>query len=469
MGVSVNNILDIGLLANGKFPDLFWELDLTGSEIKILRYVFNNCLRLYKDLKYFPKGSDGSPRFWRGKERMADDCKVSYPTFRNSIRHLSELGLVTSMDAEEDMEELYCVGLSSKFLDVFKDFIQTEKNFRSHSLNSLISLFYDSLTLEILNNQKDLNKLPLLFTKVNNKPCRTQGLCTSSEASSNDENNENSVYEEQTQKETKIVRKAIKVKRTPIMTLPESIRLQSAQQKLKLLQNIRTPYENKVLGVCEYYEYKCRQAIHSTGFKALGKDFRNHKNWKFFVRIYNMCQENNWDFRIYVDAQFDRVKYWQRKQLYPYANQFTSEGAIKYYHNYVKDYKERHSVTGEIVVKTEKAKSVSQQVIDDIVKDCDGIAEYIKKAKKRRVNKDLTPEQIKILYLSDHWMGLSVSYLSSIPWFLSYLEQFPEETFLVDLKQEIQSIKKSSKLFNLTVDIVNRVEKQMGIPETMCL
>ena len=253
------------------------------------------------------------------------------------------------------------------------------------------------------------------------------------------------------------------------MVLPESIRLQSVQQKLKLLQNVRTPYEKKVLEVCEYYEYKCRQAIHSTGFKALGKDFRNHKNWKFFVKIYEMCKDNNWDFRVYIDAQFDRVRYWSHNQLYPYANQFTSEGAVKYYHNYVKDYKEKHSVTGEITVKSEKVKSVNQQIIDDVIKDCEGIAEYIEKAKKRRANKDLSPEQIKILYLSDHWMGLSVSYLTSIPWFLSYLEQFPEETFLIELKQEIQAIKNSNKLYNLTVDIVRKVESQMGIPETMCL
>ena len=74
-----------------------------------------------------------------------------------------------------------------------------------------------------------------------------------------------------------------------------------------------------------------------------------------------------------------------------------------------------------------------------------------------------------MLYLSDHWISLSVSYLASIPWFLAYLEQFPEETFLVDLKQEIQAIRHNKKLFNLTSDIVSKVESQMGIPATMCL
>lgn len=459
MSISVNSILDAGLLVHGKLPDIYWELSLTGSEMKILRYVYNNCLRLYKNLKFFPRGKDGSPRFWRGKERMADDCGLSYTGFRNNVRHLFELGLVTSMEGETE-EELYCIGLSSNFLDNYTASNQTVKNLRLHSLKDLISLIYDSTTLEILENIKTLDKFPLITNVI--KLTESQGIESSSETMKTS-------VDKQSQKKTKITRKPIIVGRTPIMILPESVRLQSAQQKLKLLQNVRTPYEKKILEIADYYEFKCRQAIHSTGFKCLGKDFRHHKNWVFLERIYKLCEENNWDYKIYMDAQFDRVKYWQHKQPYPYLNQFNSQNAIKYYENYVKDYKEKHSITGDIKVKSEKVKSVNQQIIDDVIKDCEGISEYIEKARKRRNNRGLSDQQLKMLYLSDHWISLSVSYLASIPWFLAYLEQFPEETFLVDLKQEIQAIRHNKKLFNLTSDIVSKVESQMDIPATMCL
>lgn len=459
MSISVNSILDAGLLVHGKLPDIYWELSLTGSEMKILRYVYNNCLRLYKNLKFFPRGKDGSPRFWRGKERMADDCGLSYTGFRNNVRHLFELGLVTSMEGETE-EELYCIGLSSNFLDSYTASNQTVKNLRLHSLKDLISLIYDNTTLEILENIKNLDKFPLITNVI--KLTESQGIESSSETMKTS-------VDKQLQKKTKITRKPIIVGRTPIMILPESVRLQSAQQKLKLLQNVRTPYEKKILEIADYYEFKCRQAIHSTGFKCLGKDFRHHKNWIFLERIYKLCEENNWDYKIYMDAQFDRVKYWQHKQPYPYLNQFNSQNAIKYYENYVKDYKEKHSITGDIKVKSEKVKSVNQQIIDDVIKDCEGISEYIEKARKRRNNRGLSDQQLKMLYLSDHWISLSVSYLASIPWFLAYLEQFPEETFLVDLKQEIQVIRHNKKLFNLTSDIVSKVESQMDIPATMCL
>lgn len=459
MSISVNSILDAGLLVHGKLPDIYWELDLTGSEMKVLRYVYNNCLRLYKNVKIFPRGKDGSPRFWRGKERMADDCGLSYTGFRNTVKHLFEKGLVTSMDGETE-ETLYCVGLSSTFLDNYTVSNQTVKNLRLHSLKDLISLIYDLTTLEIVENIKDLDKFPLITNVI--KLTESQGIECFSETEENCDDN-------QTHKKTKITRKPIIVGRTPIMILPESIRLQSAQQKLKLLQNVRTPYEKKVLEIASYYEFKCRQVIHSTGFKCLGKDFRNHKNWKFLERIYNLCKDRDWDYKIYVDAQFDRVKYWQHGQLYPYLNQFASQGAIKYYDNYIRDYKEKHSITGDMKVKSEKVKSVNQQIIDEVIKDCEGMLEYIEKAKKRRNNRGLSDQQLKILYLSDHWMGLSVSYLASIPWFMTYLEQFPEETFLIELKQEIQSVKSNKKLLQLTIDIVGKVEHQMGIPETLVL
>lgn len=460
MSISVNSILDAGLIVHGKFPDIYWELNLTGSEIKVLRYIYNNCLRLYKNLKFFPRGNDGSPRYWRGKERMAEDCGLSYTGFRNTVSHLYELGLVTSMKGEKSEEELYCIGLSSDFLDNFTSKNQTVNNLRLNSLKDLISLIYDKITLEIVENIQEIDKFPLITNVI--KLTESQGIVSPSET-------EKSSQSVQTQKKIKITRKPIVVGRTPIMILPESIRIQSAKQKLKLLQNVRTPYEKKILEIADYYEYKCRQAIHSTGFKCLGKDFRHHKNWIFLERIYELCSENDWDYRIYIDSQFDRVKYWQRKQLYPYLNQFNSQNAINYYKKYVKDYQEQNSITGNVKVKAHKVKSVNQQIIDDVIKDCENISDYIESAKKRRANKGLTDQQIKMLYLSDHWMGLSIPYLSVIPWFLTYLNQFPEETFIADFKSEIQAVRSSKKLFEITSDIVKKVEMQMGVPETMCL
>ena len=478
MGVSVHNILDAGLLSNGKFPDIYWDLDLTCSELKIVRYVYNNCLRLYKDVKIFPRGKDGSPRFWRGKERMADDCGLSYPTFRNSVRHLAEMGVVTSMDYVEDSENIYCIGLCSDFLNCDASY-GTENNFRSHSLKKLLNLIYNNLTVELIIKQLTVYKMPSYLLRKY-ELCEPLELQDSSNLQHKYENNSDSPLEKSDSPLEKsdspleinripiqVKRIPIQVKRIPVLQIPAQARIESARQKLKMLQNVRTPFERSVLQVVEYYEYKCRQAICSSGFKALGKDFRNHKHWKFFVNLYKLCNENGWDYKIYIDAQFDRVKYWKRKQLYPYANQFTSEGAINYFHKYVNDYKEKYSVTGDTAVKTSKIKSINHQIIDDVIKDCEGISDYITKAGKRRVNRDLTPEQLKILYLSDHWMCLSSYYLASIPWFITYLSQFPDETIVNDVRNEVEILHKSTKMMSLIQNIVSNVESQMNIPHTL--
>lgn len=460
MNISVNNMLDAGTLVHGKLPDIYWELELSGTEIKVLRYVYNHCLRLYNTLKIFPRGNDGSPRFWRGKERMAEDCGLSYPTFRKNVRHLYELGLVTSMD-DEAGEGLYCIGLSTDFLNTYTA-NQTVKSFRLHNLLDLIAYIYDNTTVEILNLQE---KLPSITNVIELTGTRVVG-----DFSGNGENSHSK------QATGKLVRTPIKVSREPIMVgrhpifiTPEVTREQSLKERLKMLKGVRTPYERKILKIAEYYEYKCRQAIHSTGFKCLGKDFRNHKNWVFLERIYNLCQENNWDYQIYIDAQFDRVKYYPRKQPYPYLNQFNSEGAIKYYHNYMKDVSEKLSVDGDAKVKADKMRSVNQQIIEDVIKDCEGVSDYIERAAKRRANKGLTEQQLKMLYLSEHWMGLSISYLAVIPWFMTYLEQFPNEQYVIDLRDEIQAVRSNRKLLELTTEIVGKVEKQMEIPETLCL
>ena len=108
-------------------------------------------------------------------------------------------------------------------------------------------------------------------------------------------------------------------------------------------------------------------------------------------------------------------------------------------------------------------------IIDAVIKDCEGITQYIDSAKKRKANKDLTEEQLKILYIADHWMSLSPYYLSAIPWFILHLNSFPEEIIVTNLKQEIQSIQKSKTLAKTTKEIIDKVEIQMGVPKTLTL
>lgn len=459
MIISVNDMLSAGIATSCKLPDIYWEFDLTGSEMKVLRYVFNHCIRLYKFVKVFPRGEDGSPRFWRGKEKMAEDCNLSPSGFRSTVRHLSEMGFVTSMDGEANDDCIHCIGLSTEFLDKLLSQNQNVNYLRSHNLKRLkdiIVLLYDKITVYKEEKEEKEQEEKNLSTNVL-KLVRTRDKDDSIEQEHNDDLSKNSM----------IVRTPIRINRTKLTNYSFSNMLAQAKNKLKSLQNVKTAYDREVIKIADYYDYKCRSVLYSTGFRCLSKDFRNHKNWKFLERIYELCKNKGWDYRIYIDSQFDRCKYWNRKQKYPYLNQFNSENAIKYYTKYVKDYEESSSVTKSVKIKPQKIKSVNDKIIGEIMKDCESISDYILKAKTKKVNEGLSDQQIKMIYISDHWMNLSASYLSTIPWFIRYLSYMPEEKIITELKSEIESIQSSKKMSEVTSNIVTSIEEKMSIPETL--
>lgn len=477
MIISVNDMLAAGIATSCKLPDIYWEFDLTGSEMKVLRYVFNHCIRLYKCVKVFPRGEDGSPRFWRGKEKMAEDCSLSTSGFRSTVRHLSEMGFVTSMDGEANDDCIHCIGLSTEFLDKLLSQNQNVNNLRSHnlkrlkSLKDIIVLLYDKITVykeekeekeeKEQEEEKNLSTNVLKLVRTRDKDDSIEQNKDDSTATDTEQNHNNNLSKTNT-----IVRTPIKANRTKMVNYSFSNMLAHAKNKLKSLQNVKTAYDREVIKIADYYDYKCRSVLYSTGFRCLSKDFRNHKNWKFLERIYELCKSKGWDYRIYIDSQFDRCKYWNRKQKYPYLNQFNSENAIKYYTKYVKDYEESSSVTKSVKVKPQKIKAVNDKIIGDVVKDCESISNYILKAKTRKVNEGLSDQQIKMIYISDHWLNLSASYLSTIPWFIRYLSYMPEEKLITELKSDIESIQSSKKMTELTSNIVKSIEEKMGIPKT---
>lgn len=479
MVVCVDTILDCATMASGKLPDIYWELPLTGSELKVLKYVFENCFRLYTEYKWFPKGMDGSPRFWRSKEKMADDCGVSYPTFRNSIRKLHSLGLTTSMDADTGDNEPFCVGLSCEFL--FS--LLTENNFRLHTLySSVLDILYNKHTVSIIREKEEL-KFFLLRKKKASPASSTAGeIYGEAEQVNTQKNQEQYTHflsgKEATEqcsptenKKKHVKRKPIKIERYPINhTIPSVMKQQTLQQKLKLLKHVLTPKEKHIHQIAQYYEYRCRVAMNINAYISLPKTNKKRYdlNWKYYTKIYELLEENDWDYKVYIDSQFDRVKYWEHDQVYPYLNQMFSENAIKCYNNYVKNIKESSSITGRIEAKGDEVKTTRGFIIDRVTEDCEKISDNIERMSKRRNYKDLSKIELKLLYISDHWMGMSPYYLSCIPWFGQYLSTFPQDEPLVKhLVDDINKVSKSNAMLLQTKEIVEQVETQLNVPTEM--
>lgn len=486
MTVTVKDILDIGLLANGKLPDIYWDFDLSGAELKVLRYVYSNCLRLYYTLRIHPKGKDGSPRFWRGKERMANECHLSYPTFRKTVRNLYKAGILTSMDGIEDEDEVHCIGLKADFLN---NALHTLKRTSLNPKKELLGILYDDTTIDLmsinlgtkLDNDEAINKLIKRVKnkeKSNNSSEYTEN--TNVKAKKSEVKVKTKKFNVKVKKSTTVTKSKVSrvpiIKRTSVIVTRVSVlkeenkpkkkfNLELYQAKRKELECVHTPKDNKILQVAKYYEYKARNAIGSSGFRVLGKNYKEHKNWKFLERIYNLCKENHWDYKVYIDAQFDRVQYYTRKQAYPYLNQFFSEGAINAFHRYVKDYQERFSTTGKAKVKTEKVQSFKEQAADKIVKDCYNILDFMEHAYKAPATKGCSPVEAKILFFDRHWSILSPFYAAAFPWFIGYLDHISTmEPAIVEYKKKVQALQKSKKTVETLTKLVKEAESQLGVP-----
>ena len=279
------------------------------------------------------------------------------------------------------------------------------------------------------------------------------------------------------------LRAALVVIRAKILVLRTTIDIE-AQRKFanmtkseKLLEKAKefrdknfvlSPTEKKVMEVAHYYEYKCRKATGVTGWRCLGKNFRQHRNWKFLNRIYEMCEREGWDYKVYIDAQFDRASYWKHSSgiKYPFLNQFFSDKAVSYYKNYVKFCQEKYSPEGNAPVKGSVPQSYIQDIADTIVKDCDNYLCFMKYAHKRKYIQDMTPEQIKFSYILDHVMTVSPYYWASLPWSIPYLKGF-DNPMVKEVIEKVEAYQKSKAIMSVIHRVIAEVEKTLGIVPTV--
>ena len=497
-------VLDAAALASNQMPDVFWDLDINGKELKILKFVWGHIIRLYQRKTNVPAGDDGTPRFWKGKEKMADACKVSYPTFRQAVRKLHKLGVLTSMDSTSVLDNLnHCIGFQTTFFESLgitfdPELDRDSSEYQEHLVTNVIPYLYEKAT--VANISTTVRKMISLeedvagYEALTNPP-PNEFLYWKKE---NDENGNEVIVPiygfKKRPKGYKLVKlsdgayicinpkirqSAIKIERTPqvvehrepnheITRKTKSERLLESIKKYRETHFILSPLEEKIMEVAHYYEYKCRVCTGTTGWRCVGKNFREHRNWKYLIRIYNLCDENKWDYKKYIDSQFDRASYWNHKdgKKYPYLNQFFSEGAIKYYHSYIKDCKEKYSPTGKAKVKTSVPQSYVQDVADSIVKDCGNYLDYLKFQKKRKSQRGFTPEQIKLTYVLDHVMSLSPYYWASLDWSVSYLKSF-ENPMVQEVIDKVVQYQKSKAMMSVIAKVVTEVEKHFGIVPTV--
>jgi hypothetical protein len=263
------------------------------------------------------------------------------------------------------------------------------------------------------------------------------------------------------------------IKRVPIKRVPIKLdKTPSYEEKLRELGGF-TFTEKAIVSVSRHYEMLVSRFNHTSGYRSLPrKNPQQHKNWKPFLKLYNLCNEKGWDINLYLDAQFDRAKKWWKdsKIKFPLPSMLCSEKSQKYFVSYLEDRQEKyqHDVTGKNVLKGQRTVSMKQKLIEDVVQSAKYLSMYI-----RDDDDAAEREKDKALRLFHSWEGYSSAYLYSVPWFREYLKELekaqPENKRVKETLEAFHMIDRSKKLKELIDKTVEMAERQFGIPGNMAI
>lgn len=386
--------------------------NLTGSDLKVLYYLSDVYAKLME--KKYPglKTVDGWPVITTIKDVLCDKCGVSVVTLRKSLRKLAESKVVALIP--NCLGHITGVAVNSEVLKCVPS--MTESN--------------DFVCMELLQeiacvtNQMKITRVPIILTRVPIVLTRTPIILT----------------------------------RVPIVFSYKKDKM-LWKSKFKLENNQDNIIDSKVSSVAEYYSFLARKRIKSTGYRALPlKNIRSHKNWIHFFRVYKLCQNKGWDYKLYLEAQFDRVRHWSHKTKIPFPNQLWGEGAVNYYLSYTK---ERTQLFMELQTggkaKAEERVTVKQEVIEAICTDCERIKQYLNRMKVQTKNCEVSDFELKKNYITVLGASLSVYYIAATT-------ELAEKIYTEEMNEDIKEIRKNKTLLKLVKEIIEKAEEEYGIP-----
>ncbi len=272
-------------------------------------------------------------------------------------------------------------------------------------------------------------------------------------------------------KELSVVEKKVKrvsVKRVPIK-FPKTLALEA---KLRELGG-HTYSEKAIFAISRHYDMLAREFNHLAGYRSLPKkEQQEHKNWKQFVKIHDLCKSRAWDVNLYLDAQFERAKkYWKNNKIkYPLPNMLCSEKSKLYFERYLEDRREKYAqdVGNKQTEKGRKTVTIKQKLIQDVVRSAEYLSMYIREDMDEQGR-----EEDKAVRIYHAWESYSPAYLWSIDWFREFIADLstvqPDNPKVQEILAEFDLINRSKSLQEVVVKAVSMSEKQFKIPKNIAI
>lgn len=240
-----------------------------------------------------------------------------------------------------------------------------------------------------------------------------------------------------------------------------------SQLEMDCVDNFVPYYENLICKLTGKVEYKL---LSDSKYK------KSSKLWTPLFKIYMLCRDNNWDWRIYLESQFYSFQYWENKGnfLYPPPNMLYTERAKISFENYLYDKEVSYQNEGwDVTAKSQNIGTYAEEVEKSLRCSYNLLKDYIKLTLKRSKlfrNIDTTRDDIDRLYFTKavelKWDSLCVEFWSIVPGMIEFTDEiygsFESIDKQIDLMKSIISDVKKSDIIR---DCWSILSEENNIPE----
>ncbi len=231
--------------------------------------------------------------------------------------------------------------------------------------------------------------------------------------------------------------------------------------------------DEEIIGLSKHYNMLAREFVGRGGYYSLSiKNPKEHKNWKFFLKLSQICEENNWNPKQYLDVQFDKAKKYWSDNHYPLPSMICSKNAVLFFEKWRKnqdDIQEDNPKYNRN--KSRKTySSAYDQLIDEVMRAAKEVDNHMKRYFSNRGFKNFQLVNDKLRYITENYWLLPATYLYSYSFIRKDPERFISCTtdykygytkkVISDIKHIFPLLSSNKKMRKIVIDSRKEIESQ---------
>ena len=245
------------------------------------------------------------------------------------------------------------------------------------------------------------------------------------------------------------------------------------EDELDCLYEFVPYYENLICEHCGIIEYSL---LNNKRFP------KRSKNWTALYKVFTLCKEKGWDYKIYLESQFKSYKNWgadsKATVKYPAPNMLYSERAIVAYESYIYDNQTSYQNEGyDIKAQSNNVGDYKQQVTKRIEKSIRAVLRDMKSwtSKYCTLFDNVDTEKydlvsvMKTKSIFDRWDDPDIpciEYLSQVPDILDLVNSKRGISNGIDSKiLDLESLLGNSVKMEIVSEVVKSLEKKHKMPD----